>query len=62
LGGMVEFLRGGGAEHGLKGFSGVGSECLKAGAVAGAALRADEGKSGEFHDRFSLEQLLASSL
>jgi hypothetical protein len=48
--GAVEFLRCGGTEDGLDGFAGLGSESLEAGAIAGAALRADEGESGEFHD------------
>jgi len=59
--GLIEFLRGCGAEDGLDRFAGVRREGLETGAVARAARGADEGESGEFHDNSSVEQLLATS-
>ena len=56
LGGAIELLRGGSTVNGLDGFAGAGGEGLEAGAVARAAFGADEGKTGEFHDCFSVVQ------
>ena len=54
--GAVEFLQSDSAIYGLDRFACFGSEGLEAGAVAGAAVGADEGESGEIHNSFSVEQ------
>ena len=49
-GGVIELLRCGGVKR-LEGLAGLGIEGVECGAVTRAALRTEEGESGEFHNK-----------
>src|SRR6185437_10028196 len=60
--GAIEFLQSCGAVYGLNGLTGGGGECLKAGTVARATFKADEGESSEVHDCFSVSEFPGASV